>query len=80
MVNEWDATMMVVVDTRRGYFVRGRWDGESRVVIIVNCSYSKRAREGCGKCGNNKNLSRAKVLEQTDPRQPDDAGDGGGGE
>jgi hypothetical protein len=69
--------MMVVVDTRRGILCVGDDGWRKSRRDIVNCSYSKRARERSGKCGNNKNLSRAKVLEQTDPRQPDDAGDGG---
>jgi hypothetical protein len=64
-VNECDATTMVAVDTRRGVlWVGDGWRKSRR--DIVNCSYSKRAREGSGKCGNNQNVGRAKVLaEQT---------------
>jgi hypothetical protein len=62
-----DDGCLSVVDTRRGVFRAWAMDGGSRKSRrdIVNCSYSKRAREGSGKCGNNRIEGRRKGAEQT---------------
>jgi hypothetical protein len=46
--------VVVVVDTRRGVLCVGDDGWRKSRRDIVNCSYSKRAREGSGKCGNSR--------------------------